>query len=119
MVKDSLHVKKVDAGEKSPFEFSEWVVLTVALANLRFSLFTGFRILLNIRSQQALFIDAFTSYLESLITSSELLLITGDFGIHVDHPCDPDCMRFLDLLESMGLQQQVDVPTLSLATPST
>ena len=36
--------------------------------------------------------------------SSELLLITGDFNIQVDYPCDPDCVRFLDLLESMGLQ---------------
>ena len=43
--------------------------------------------------------------------SSELLLITGNFYIHVDHPCDPDCVRLLDLLESMGLQQHVDVPT--------
>ena len=39
------------------------------------------------------------------------LLITGDFNIHVDDPCDTDCARFLGLLESMGLQQHVDVPT--------
>ena len=43
--------------------------------------------------------------------SSELLLITGDFNIHVDDPCHPDCVRILDLFESMGLQQHVDVPT--------
>ena len=42
--------------------------------------------------------------------SSELLLITADFNVHVGDPCDPDCVRFLDLLESMGLQQHVDVP---------
>ena len=46
-----------------------------------------------------------------MILSSELLLITGNFNIHVDDPCDPDCVRFLDLLESMGLRQHVDVPT--------
>ena len=43
--------------------------------------------------------------------SSELLLITGDFNIHVDDPCNPDCVRFLDLLESMDLAQHVHVPT--------
>ena len=43
--------------------------------------------------------------------SSELLLIFGDFNIHVDDPRDTDCVRFLGLLESMGLQQDVDVPT--------
>ena len=39
--------------------------------------------------------------------SSELLLITADFNIHVGYPCNPDCVRLLDLLESMGLQQHV------------
>ena len=43
--------------------------------------------------------------------SSELLLITGDFNIHVDDPCEPDRVRFLDLLELMRLQQHVDVPS--------
>ena len=33
--------------------------------------------------------------------SSELLLITGNFNIRVGDPCDPDCVRFLNLLESM------------------
>ena len=43
--------------------------------------------------------------------SSELLLITGNFNIHVGDPCNPDCVLFLNLLESMGLPQHVDVPT--------
>ena len=57
------------------------------------------------------FFEEFTGFLESVIMSSELLLITGDFNIHVDDPLDTDCVRFLGLLESMGLQQHVDVPT--------
>ena len=63
------------------------------------------------------FFEEFTNYLESVIMSSELLLITGDFNINVDDPSDTDCARVLGLLESMGLQQHVDVPTL--ATPLT
>ena len=57
------------------------------------------------------FFEEFTSYLESVIMSSELLLITGDFNIHVDDCRDTDYVRLLGLLESMGLQQHVDVPT--------
>ena len=62
------------------------------------------------------FFEGFTSYFESEIKSSELLLITGDFNIHVD-PRGTECVRFLGLLESTGLQRHVDVP--SLATPLT
>jgi hypothetical protein len=40
--------------------------------------------------------------------SSEPLLIVGDFNIHVDIPRDPNAIRFLDLLSSMGLDQHVD-----------
>ena len=43
--------------------------------------------------------------------SSESLLITGDFNIHVDDVRDSDAIRFLDLLDSMGLEQHVDKPT--------
>ena len=43
--------------------------------------------------------------------SSEPLLITGDFNIHVDNVKDSDAIRFLDLLASMGLEQHVDKPT--------
>ncbi len=43
--------------------------------------------------------------------SSEPLLIVGDFNIHVDIPRDPNVIRFLDLLSSIGLHQHVDKPT--------
>ena len=43
--------------------------------------------------------------------SSDPLLITGDFNIHVDVFGDADRARLLELLESMGLQQHVDKPT--------
>ena len=36
LVRDSLPAKKVDAGEKSSFEYSEWIQWIVALANSRF-----------------------------------------------------------------------------------
>eukprot|EP00112_Aurelia_sp_Birch-Aquarium-sp1_P002816 Seg1312.2 transcript_id=Seg1312.2/GoldUCD/mRNA.D3Y31 product="hypothetical protein" protein_id=Seg1312.2/GoldUCD/D3Y31 len=35
----------------------------------------------------------------------------GDFNIHVNAPDDPNASKFLDLLESVGLQQHVSVPT--------
>ena len=39
--------------------------------------------------------------------SSERLLIVGDMNIHVDVPDDADAIKFLDLLECMGLTQHV------------
>ena len=57
------------------------------------------------------FFEEFSAYLESIILCSEPLLITGDFNIHVDVVGDPNCVKFLDLLEAMGLLQHVTTPT--------
>ena len=40
--------------------------------------------------------------------SPEPLLITGDFNVHVNVPCDSYATRFQELLTSMGLKQHVD-----------
>ena len=39
------------------------------------------------------------------------MLILEDFNIHVNVLSDPDTMKFLDLLGSLGLEQHVDRPT--------
>lgn len=36
---------------------------------------------------------------------------SGDFNIHVDNAGDTDAIKFIDLLESYGLQQHVTSPT--------
>ena len=43
--------------------------------------------------------------------SSERFLIVGDMNIHVNVPDDADAIKFLDLLNCMGLTQHVTTPT--------
>lgn len=57
------------------------------------------------------FFEEFSDYLESIILSSEPLLVTGDFSIHVDVVGDRDRVKFLELFKTMGLQQHVIRPT--------
>ena len=45
------------------------------------------------------------------IRSSEQLIITGDFNIHVDDQQNVDSVKLIDLLHSMGLRQHVNKPT--------
>ena len=63
------------------------------------------------------FITEFSDYLESLVMSSEPLLILGDFNIHMDLPDDTDCRNMSDLLVSMGLKQHVLQPTHEIGHP--
>ena len=57
------------------------------------------------------YFEEFSDYLESIILSSEPLLITGDFNIHVKVVGDPYRLKRLELLETMGLRQHVTAPT--------
>ena len=57
------------------------------------------------------FLDEFADYLESTVLTPEPLLITGDINIQADVPDDPDAIKFLDLLDFLGLAQHVKTPT--------
>lgn len=58
----------------------------------------------------SIFFADFSSFLENIMPSV-LLLIAGDFNIHIDVPGNADSVCFNELLESMRLQQHVNEPT--------
>ena len=92
----------MDAVEKTSFEYSE---LIVNCGSLKLKILIIYRIPYSTKHPitRCTFFDEFTSYLESVIMSSELLLITGHFSIHVDAPLDIDYVRILELLESTSM----------------
>ncbi len=58
-----------------------------------------------------MFFEEFSEYLKSILLSSGLLVITGDFNIHMDDLSDSDTRKFNGLLESCGLLQHIAEPT--------
>ena len=60
------------------------------------------------------FFTDFADYLETLILSSEPLVNTGDFNVHVDDPIDSNARILLDLSDSLGLCQHVTQSTHEL-----
>ena len=57
------------------------------------------------------FLRSLLTIWRSIILSSESLLVTGDFNIHVDVVRDPYRAKFRELIETLGLQQHVIKPT--------
>ena len=58
-----------------------------------------------------MFFEEFSILLESLTITPEHLLLVGDYSFHVDVTTDREALKFLDLIDSAGLQQWVHVPT--------
>ena len=110
LFREKIQAKRVDSGKRKSFEFSEWI-LQYCSTKLRLIIVyrtpfsTAHPISVNV------FLEEFSVYLESVIISSEPLLIVGDFNLHVNIPSDPNASKFLASLSSMGLDQHVDKPT--------
>ena len=103
LYRDLLHVKKIRAGVKESFEFSELIVQQPSSHNL---------IVITIyrppssdvhRVPISAFFPELADCLESIVLCQEQLLISGDFNIHVDNAEDTDAIKLIDLLESYGL----------------
>ena len=78
LVRDYLPEKKADAGEETSFEYSERIV---DCGFRKVKIMMIYRIPYSIKHPITTntFFEEFTSYLESVIMSSEILLITGRF----------------------------------------
>ena len=98
------------SAERSSFEVSEWLVV---FGSVRLHVVIVYRPTYSAEHPvtTSVFFHKFSVYLESLVMCNELLLICGDFNIHMDVPSDADTIRLKDLLNSMGLVQHVKRPT--------
>lgn len=100
------------ASDHDSFEFSQWIVRS-SPQNIRLVIAyrppysEEHRVPVNVH----VFLTEFPEYLDSQLLCKEQLLITGDFNIHLDDPQDSDARKFSELLEGLGLEQQVDKPT--------
>ena len=107
-------MKKFQLQEKGSFEASEWLVNPAATTRLRVVIVYRPPYSVKHPVSTSTFITDFSDYLESLVISSETLLILGDFNIHMYLTDDTDCRNMSDLLVSVGLKQHVLQPTHEL-----
>ena len=110
---DNISVHKVNCATFESFELSEYFVTA---GSLRFRLAIIYRPPYSTNHPVTVntFIGEFSTYLESIVMSSEPLCLTGDFNIHVDDINDSAARLFADLLDSMALNQHVHSATHEL-----
>ena len=103
LYRDSLRVKKIDVGEKTSFEFTEWTARTTD-NNMRLLIIYRPPYSAEHPVSTTVFFRELSDHLESTLLSKEQILIVRDFNIHIDNINDPDAVKLLDFLESFGLQ---------------
>ena len=104
--RSSIGCKKVKVSVKiSHFELME-VILKISNQHVRLSV-----IYRPPNTSLSEFLQDFTTYADSVATSSGKLLILGDFNIHVDNPDSVEGRRFTNTLSGLNLEQHVNSPT--------
>jgi hypothetical protein len=108
--KDSIAVKTEPSFKAKSFESIE-LVLTVSSTCIR--LVTVYRpppTKVN-ASSNALFMEEFSMYLESLSITSGRVIITGDFNFHMESPTCLAAKTFQEAIDTAGFTQHVTAPT--------
>ncbi|PIK49357.1 hypothetical protein BSL78_13780 [Apostichopus japonicus] len=62
------------------------------------------------------FMEEITAYFELLVISTGILLVLGDFNLHIDKPADKEGAEFISLVESLGMTQHVTGATHRVGT---
>ena len=92
------------------FEYSEWIIVSGSV-HLRLVVIYRAPYSSSHPRTVGMFVTEFAKFLESVVMTTEPLLLAGDFNIHVNINTDNDAANFLDLLSSMGLHQHIDFPS--------
>jgi len=103
--KDTFKFKTVATLDFSTFEYSDQTLTHLS---------THLRTIVLYRppnTSLALFLEEFSTLLESVAVSPGKLILLGDFNIHVDNSEDTYAKQFLDIVKSFDLVQHVTEPT--------
>ena len=92
LYKERFNIRQFAAGEKSVFEFSEYLI---DASSFQFRLVILYRIpysAVHPITSNTFFLE-FSDYLDSLLLSKVALCISGDFNLHIDVSGDVDSAK--------------------------
>ena len=109
-VRDSLNITLSESHQQQSFESSEWNIVACGRS-------TKFVIVYRPPYSEAhpvptsAFMQEFSVFLENLVLCPEILVVAGDFNLHMDDATDADALKFAELLETFGLIQHINFAT--------
>ena len=104
MCRDSYSIKLLLEHNFSSFEAIEAATTVVSMILRIIVLYRVPRSHTN-KIKKSVFWSEFSELMERISSSSEKLLLTGDFNIHMDNPSDQETKFFLKILACFGLCQ--------------
>ena len=102
----------MDGKENKSFEYSEWIVKVHERSTRHIIVYRSpYSSLYPVSA--SVFFDELSQFLENVVMCPEVLVVSGEFNLHLDDLRDNDTKKFMDLLETFSLSLHVSCPTHS------
>ena len=105
LYKDHMEVKKIEAQHLHIIKYAIW---QVSLKNKTIKILGIYHLPPKQDQTNTTFLDEITELLTSKLPNMENAIILGDFNMHIEELTDNNSQIFVDTMEALGLQQNVN-----------
>ena len=106
MTKTNIKTKLVDEGQLNTFQYAKWQlalkhtsITVIAIYHPPPSNFA--------RVTNGEFLDEFTDWAAESVSTSNNVILVGDFNLHINNPNDDDACNFMETIQALGIQQNI------------
>ena len=110
MTKANIKTKLLDEGQLNTFQYAKWQlalkhtpITIIAIYHPPPSNLT--------RVTNGEFLDEFTDWAAESVSTSNNVILVGDFNLHINNPNNDDACNFMETRQVLGLHQNIIFPT--------
>ena len=109
VTKTNIKTKLLDEGQLNNFQYAKWQlalkhtsITVIAIYHPPPSNLT--------RVTNGEFLDEFTDWAAESVSTSNNVILVGDFNLHINNPNDDDACNFMETTQVLGLHQNITFP---------
>ena len=103
---NNLKVRHLEDANRMSFEYAIWGLEHKGTKMTIMAIYRPPYSTINLATTQSFF-EEFTNWMETKSNEYNNIIVLGDFNIHINNDQDADANRFKDIMEALGLQQQL------------
>ena len=110
MTKANIKTKLLDEGQLNTFQYAKW---QLALKHTSITIIAIYHSppLNPTRVTNGEFLDEFADWTAESVSTSNNVILVGDFNLHINNPNDDHACNFLETTQALGLHQNITFPT--------
>ena len=110
VTKTNIKTKLLDEGQLNTFQFAKWQLALKHTSIIVIGIYHPLPSNL-MRVTNGEFLNEFTDWATESVSTSNNLILVGDFNLLINNPNDDDACNFMETTQMLGVQQNITFPT--------